>query len=139
ALPGLHTSRFTPEGLNAFWNDSYSVTTNSDRMGYRLQGETITHTKGADIVSQGMVLGTVQVPADGQPIVMMPDHPTTGGYTQIAVVAKADLPLIAQSEAGLDRVQFKKVTLEESHLLYTDLLSNLKHGIIDDMEDWMLL
>jgi len=108
-------------------------------MGYRLQGELITHAKGADIVSQGMVLGAVQVPADGQPIVMMPDHPTTGGYTQIAVVIKADLPLIAQCEAGSSQVQFKEVTLEESHLLYSDLLANLKHGIVDDVEDWMLL
>lgn len=139
ALPGLQTSRFTSEGLQAFWNGSYLITPNSDRMGYRLQGELITHTKGADIVSQGMVLGAVQVPANGQPIVMMPDHPTTGGYTQIAVVIKADLPLIAQCEMDLGRVQFEQVTLEESHLLKTDLKKNLKHGIIDDMDDWMLL
>ena len=138
-LPGLHTSLFTSDGLQTFWNGTYTITSDSDRMGYRLQGQKITHTNGADIVSQGMVLGTVQVPASGQPIVMMPDHPTTGGYTQIATVIKADLPLIAQCSVGLGRVQFEQVTLEGSHQLYSDLLANLQNGIVDDLEDWMFL
>ena len=75
-------------------------------MGYRLRGEALSHANGADLVSQGMALGEIQVPGDGQPIVMMSDHPTTGGYTCIATVARCDLPLLAQAPLGEGRVRF---------------------------------
>ncbi len=139
AMTGLHCERFTIEGLNTFWNTAYIVTPRSDRMAYRLQGEVITHITGADIISQGMALGSVQVPADGQPIVMMADHPTTGGYTQVAVICKADLPLVAQCEPGTGRIKFRQVTLEEAQLAYHETTCKIEPGINDEVEDWMLL
>ena len=139
AMTGLQSNRFTPEGLHSFWNTPYTITPRSDRMAYRLQGEDITHEAGADIISQGTAFGSVQVPADGQPIVMLPDHPTTGGYTQIAVVSRADLPLIAQCEPGIGRVKFKHVTLEEAQHAYREEVRKIESGISDDVEDWMLL
>ena len=139
AMTGLQSNRFTPGGLLSFWNTPYTITPRSDRMAYRLQGEDITHEAGADIISQGTAFGSVQVPADGQPIVMLPDHPTTGGYTQIAVVSRADLPLIAQCEPGIGRVKFKHVTLEEAQHAYREEVRKIESGISDDVEDWMLL
>lgn len=139
AVIGLHYERFIAEGLHSFFNTAYTVTPRSDRMAYRLQGEVITHKAGADIISQGMVLGAVQVPADGQPIVMLADHPTTGGYTQVAVVCKADLPLVAQCEPGIGRVKFKQVTLEEAQQAYRDEFHKIETGINDEVDDWMLL
>jgi len=108
-------------------------------MAYRLLGEVITQNAGADIISQGTALGSVQVPADGQPIVMLADHPTTGGYTQVAVVSRADLPLIAQCEPGIARVKFKQVTLEEAQQAYREEVRKIESGISDDVDDWMLL
>jgi allophanate hydrolase subunit 2 len=108
-------------------------------MAYRLQGEVITYNAGADIISQGMALGAVQVPADGQPIVMLADHPTTGGYTQVAMVSRADLPLVAQCEPGVGRVKFKQVSLEEAQQAYLEEAQKIESGINDDVEDWMLL
>jgi len=139
AMTGLHSKRFTPEGLNSFWNTAYSINPRSDRMAYRLQGEVIIHKEGADIISQGTALGSVQVPADGQPIVMLADHPTTGGYTQIAVVSRADLPLIAQCEPGIGRVKFKHVTLEKAQHAYREEVRKIESGINDDVDDWTLL
>lgn len=139
AMTGLHSERFTAAGLHSFWNTPYTVTPRSDRMAYRLQGEVITHNDGADIISQGMALGAVQVPADGQPIVMLADHPTTGGYTQVAMVSRADLPLVAQCEPGVGRVKFKQVSLEEAQQAYLEEAQKIESGINDDVEDWMLL
>jgi len=139
AMTGLHSQRFTPGGSHSFWNTPYTITSRSDRMAYRLQGEVLTHKAGADIISQGTALGSVQVPADGQPIVMLADHPTTGGYTQVAVVSRADLPLIAQCEPGVGRVKFKQVTLEEAQKAYREEVRKIESGISDDVEDWMLL
>lgn len=139
AMTGLHCGRFTSDGLDSFWNTPYTITPRSDRMAYRLKGEVITLKAGADIISQGMALGSVQVPADGQPIVMLADHPTTGGYTQVAVVSKVDLPLVAQCEPGIGRVKFKQVTLEEAQQAYRDEFHNIETGINDEVDDWMLL
>ncbi len=139
AVSGLHHERFIPEGLHSFWNTPYTITPNSDRMAYRLRGEVISHIANADIISQGMVSGAVQVPADGQPIVMQADHPTTGGYTQVAVVCTADLPLVAQCEPGMGRVKFRQVTLENAQQALSDAVRKIETGINDDLEDWMLL
>jgi len=113
-IPGPQYERFTTEAQIAFWRQKFLVTSRSDRMGYRLQGPTLTHREGADIVSQGMVVGEVQVPSDGQPIVMMPDHPTTGGYTSIGTVCWVDLPLIAQAQPGVSKISFVKTNPEEA-------------------------
>lgn len=117
-IPGPHQERFSPSSRTKFWETPYFVSTRSDRMGYRLEGLPLSHTNGADIVSQGMVLGQIQVPGDGQPIVMMPDHPTTGGYTCIGSVAKVDLPLLAQLEPGGGTLHFKPCEINEAQALW---------------------
>ena len=80
-------------------------------MGYQLDGPVIRHERGADIVSDGIVPGSVQVPGSGRPIVMMADCATVGGYTKIATVITADLPLLAQAKTG-DVVRFEQCTVE---------------------------
>jgi len=108
-IPGPHYERFTDEAQAAFWQQKFKVTSRSDRMGYRLQGENLAHRTDADLLSQGMVVGEIQVPSDGQPIVMMPDHPTTGGYTSIGTICRPDLPLIAQAQPGISEISFVKI------------------------------
>ncbi|MFP4345560.1 MAG: biotin-dependent carboxyltransferase family protein [Anaerolineales bacterium] len=108
---GPQEDAFTPQGLATFLGNEYALTSASDRMGARLGGPAIEHMGKAGIVSDGLVTGSVQVPADGQPIVMLADHQTTGGYPKIATVLRADLPLLAQLLPG-DTVRFRAVSLE---------------------------
>lgn len=110
---GPQKERFTQKGIETFLSSVYTVTPESDRMGYRLEGPKIEHTCGADIVSDAVLPGAVQVPEDGKPIVMMRDAQTTGGYTKIAVVTTPDLSLLAQAKPG-NTVQFVKVTLTKA-------------------------
>ncbi len=111
---GPQADRFTPEGVATLLESVYEVGPNSDRMGCRLRGPGIAHRAGADIVSDGIALGSVQVPGDGQPIVLMADRQTTGGYTKIATVIGADVPLLAQCVPGASRVRFAAVSLAEA-------------------------
>lgn len=113
---GPQDDAFTAAGIQTFLEHIYTVTNECDRMGYRLDGPSIEHVKGGDIISDGIAFGAVQVPGHGKPIVMMADRQTTGGYTKIAGVISVDLPLLAQSKPG-DQIRFKKVTLEEAHAL----------------------
>lgn len=110
---GPQNDYFTPEGLATFLSSAYQLTPEADRMGARLQGPPIAHRGPTGIVSDGVVAGSVQVPPDGQPIVMLADHQTTGGYPKIATVVRADLPLLAQCLPG-DSVAFVAVTLAEA-------------------------
>ncbi len=110
---GPQDDRFTPEGLSTFLSSTYVVTGSADRMGYRLQGPAIAHAGGADIVSDGSPLGGVQVAGDGQPIVLMADRGTAGGYTKIATVITVDTWRLAQAAPG-DTVRFREVTLTEA-------------------------
>lgn len=113
-LPGPESSRLTLGGQAALLGTTYRVTHQSDRMGSRLDGEPIRLKEDAhEISSAGVVTGTVQLPADGQPIVLLADHQTTGGYARIAVVAAADLPKLAQLRSG-DEVRFREITHEEA-------------------------
>ena len=82
-------------------------------MGYRMQGETLARKVDRDVLSEPTCLGTVQVPANGQPIVLMADHQTTGGYAKIAEVALADIPRLAQLAPGA-QVRFSRCTLEQA-------------------------
>ena len=99
-IPGPQVEAFSAAGLETFYHHSYQVSPQSDRMGVRLQGPAIAHAGKAEIISDGVVMGSVQVPPDGQPIVMLADHQTTGGYPKIATVIRADLPLLAQVLPG---------------------------------------
>ncbi|WP_258083996.1 5-oxoprolinase subunit C family protein [Thermococcus thermotolerans] len=114
---GPNLDHFTEEGIETFLSESYTVTPESDRMGYRLDGKAIEHSeRGADIVTEPLLPGTVQVPASGKPIVMMRDAQTTGGYAKIAVVATADLSIVAQSRPG-ERLGFRAVSVDEAREL----------------------
>jgi biotin-dependent carboxylase-like uncharacterized protein len=111
---GPQDDRFTAEGIRAFLEGPYDVTPQADRMGYRLKGPEITHARGHDIVSDGIPLGGIQVPGERQPIVLLVDRQTTGGYTKIATVIGADIGAIGQTRPG-QRIRFRQVTLEEAH------------------------
>jgi allophanate hydrolase subunit 2 len=113
---GPQHEAFDDDTIKLFLASPYTVTPDSDRMGIRLQGEALPtaqtdaggSSRGA-MVSDGIVTGCIQVPPDGQPIVMMVDHQTTGGYPKIATVVSADIPLLAQSLPG-DVVRFAPTT-----------------------------
>jgi biotin-dependent carboxylase-like uncharacterized protein len=111
-ISGPEAHYFEIAGLRSFLSTEYTVTAQSDRMGYRLTGEPIRHKEGmTNIISAGISLGTVQVPGDGQPIILMADRQTSGGYARIANVITADLTLLAQKRPG-DTVLFKETTLD---------------------------
>jgi allophanate hydrolase subunit 2 len=107
--------------LATFLAEPYTVGPASDRVGCRLLGPRLAHRGPAEILSDGMVMGSIEVPPDGLPIVMMADGPTTGGYPKIATVVTADLPLLAQALPGQGRVRFAAVEVEEAQRALPDL------------------
>ncbi|MBN2047621.1 MAG: biotin-dependent carboxyltransferase family protein [Anaerolineaceae bacterium] len=114
---GPQLESFTPKGIQQFLSNDYQVTDQSDRMGYRLVGAPIEHAGSSDIISDGVVTGSIQVPSSRQPIIMMADHQTTGGYPKIATVIQADLPLLAQCRAGA-KVRFCQVEPNTALVIY---------------------
>jgi biotin-dependent carboxylase-like uncharacterized protein len=113
---GPQDDLFTSEGLATFAASTYTVTQEADRMGYRLAGPKIAHAQGYNIVSDGIVSGSVQVPGSGEPIVMMADRQTTGGYPKIATVVSADLRLLAQRRPG-QAVRFEIIAMRDAQEL----------------------
>ncbi|MDR3231445.1 MAG: biotin-dependent carboxyltransferase family protein [Synergistaceae bacterium] len=112
-IPGPQDDRFTEEGLATFYASEYVITNSSDRMGCRMEGPEIAHKEAADIISDAICSGSVQVPGHGQPIVMLADRQTTGGYTKIATVCAVDVGNLAQRLPG-QKVRFKKITVGEA-------------------------
>lgn len=104
---------FTDDAKLAFVSEVYTVTPESDRMGFRLEGVKLVHRAKADIVSDGIAPGSIQVPGHGMPIVMLADRQTTGGYPKIATVIGADLPLFGQMKPG-DKLRFVAVSYDEA-------------------------
>jgi biotin-dependent carboxylase-like uncharacterized protein len=104
-IMGPQDDLFTEDGIATFLSRAYAVSTRNDRMAYLLEGATIAHKTGADIVSDALCPGAVQIPGSGTPIVMMADCQTTGGYAKIATVIGPDLAKLAQAKAG-DKVSF---------------------------------
>ena len=111
---GPQDDHFTPEALAAFLGEAYTLAPESDRVGARLHGPPLAHRGATEIVADGMVPGCVQVPPDGQPIVMTAGGPATGGYPKIATVVSADLSTLAQLLPGEGRVRFRAVSVEEA-------------------------
>jgi Allophanate hydrolase subunit 2 len=111
-VPGAQAADF---GTGLF-EQTFTVSPQSDRMGVRLQGTRLERSRAEDLLSAAVSPGTVQVPPDGQPLVLMADAQTIGGYPQVAHVITVDLPLIAQLRPG-DRVRFAEVALDEAHRL----------------------
>ncbi|WP_168193180.1 biotin-dependent carboxyltransferase family protein [Rhodophyticola sp. CCM32] len=112
-VPGPQDGEFEQGALNRFLSSPYTVSPQSDRMGQRLSGASLCHPGGHNIVSDGVVPGSVQVPGDGQPIVLMRDAQTTGGYPKIATVISADLGRLAQTLPG-GTVRFRAVTMAQA-------------------------
>ena len=117
ATRGKQYSWFAEEQRKLFFDSEFEVTKNADRMGYRLQGPPIRRNGTDELLSEGMLPGTIQIPPDGQPIVMAVDCPVTGGYPKIAHVVQADLPVLAQVAPGT-KLRFQEIDLVEA----TDLL-----------------
>lgn len=117
---GPQDDYFTEKGIHdLFRSGGYQVTKDFDRMGIRLKGTEIEHKETADIISDGTNFGSIQVPANGQPIILLADRQTTGGYTKIGNVITPDLHKLAQM-TFLDKVLFQKVTIEEAQKLTVD-------------------
>ncbi len=115
AIPGPQDDYFTSASLADFFSSSFTVTANSDRMGYRLEGPLIKHIKEFNIISDAISPGAIQIPGDGNPIIMMADRQTTGGYPKIATIITADLPKVAQLKPG-HTIKFIKTSLAESYV-----------------------
>ncbi|MGZ5093628.1 MAG: 5-oxoprolinase subunit C family protein [Burkholderiales bacterium] len=113
---GPQTDRFSESGIAAFLNNSYEMLPQSDRMGARLRGERVSHRRGHDIISDGIALGSVQVAGDGQPIILLVDRQSTGGYTKLATVCSFDIGRVGQVKPGRS-LRFRAVGVDEAHRL----------------------
>ncbi len=118
-IAGPQDASFKPEALAVLVSQPYRLTSLCDRMGYRLEGPALAHKVSADIASDGIAFGSVQVPADGQPIILMAERQTTGGYTKIATVASCDLPRLVQSLPG-QALDFTWVSVAEAQAALAD-------------------
>ena len=112
-VPGPQDDFFTPQALETLSTATYTIARRSDRMAWRLTGPPLAHARGHDIVSDGIALGSIQVPGDGLPLVLMADRQPTGGYPKIGCVIRADLPRLAQTRPG-QTVHFRPVTVDEA-------------------------
>ena len=122
---GPQDDAFTNKGIITFLNEKYEVTKEFDRMGCRLDGPEIEHKSSADIISDGIVLGSIQVPYHGKPIIMLSDRQTTGGYTKIATVISVDIEKLAQSKTG-DKIRFEEISIEKAQKIYRDEIEKMK-------------
>ena len=111
---GPQADRFTDEGIRTLLGSDYEMLPQSDRMGARLRWPRIAHVKGHDIISDGIALGSIQVPGDGQPIALLVDRQSTGGYTKVATVCSFDIGRLGQVKPG-HRLRFRAVDLAEAH------------------------
>jgi antagonist of KipI len=112
AIPGPHWSRLDADSRAAFFGAAFTLNAHSDRMGYRLDGPRL-RSEGEELLSFGLVAGAVQLPSGGQPILLMADHQTAGGYPLIAAVASAWMPIAAQLAPG-DEVRFEELSIESA-------------------------
>lgn len=124
AMPGPHEDMFTDDAFELFFSSRFAITSASNRMGYRLAGPALPHRDGADIFSEATPIGSVQVARSGQPILLMADRQTTGGYPRIATVITADLPIAGQLAPG-DWIRFAPATRADA----VDALQRLERGL----------
>jgi antagonist of KipI len=132
-VKGAQWSWFRDEARSIFFDQPYAVLPKSDRMGLRLEGARIDLLETREMRSEPVTFGSIQIPPEGQPIVLMADCQTIGGYPRIAEVVTVDLPLLAQLRPG-DKVQFVPVSIEEAQTLFIDAehaLSHLHEGLVE--------
>jgi antagonist of KipI len=119
---GPQADSFTEKGIETFLSSTYTVSKDLDRMGCRLEGETIEHKSGADIISEGIFMGAIQVPKNGLPIVFLVGRRSVGGYTKIGGVIAVDMMKLAQVKQG-NKIRFHEIDIEEAHQLHSGLES----------------
>ncbi|MRX53890.1 KipI antagonist [Bacillus sp. HMSC76G11] len=131
-IKGRQFEDFSEESKSMIFSETFKITPKSDRMGYRMEGPKLTLEDKTEMISEAVSFGTIQVPADGNPIILLADRQTTGGYPKIAQVASVDLPYLAQFKPG-EVVRFKEISLEEAQELLIDRerrLHLLKQGML---------
>ena len=116
-IRGTNFDYFSKEAQQNFFNEEFYVTKLSDRMGMRLEGKKLENIVNTNIKSEGLVKGVIQVPADGNPIIMLSDHGTIGGYPKIATVISADFDKLAQLPPG-SKIKFKEVNLSDAETIF---------------------
>jgi biotin-dependent carboxylase-like uncharacterized protein len=116
-IRGTNFDYFSKEAQQNFFNEEFNVTKLSDRMGMRLEGKKLENVVNTNIKSEGLVKGVIQVPADGNPIIMLSDHGTIGGYPKIATVISADFDKLAQLPPG-SKIKFKEVNLSDAETIF---------------------
>ena len=116
---GPQDKQFTRQGKETFLTSEYTVTSDFDRMGCRLEGPFIAHKETADIISDGIAFGAVQVPSHGKPIVLLSDRQTTGGYAKIAAIASVDIPKLVQRKTE-HKIRFQEISVSEAQQLLMD-------------------
>lgn len=116
-VKGPQDDCFSKESLKKFFWYAATISNEFDRMGCRLEGETVTHLGDGNIITDGIAFGSIQVPPNGKPIIMLADRQSTGGYTKIATVITVDLPKLAQSMPGY-HIRFVEVSIETAQDLY---------------------
>lgn len=124
-VTGPQEDCFTKKGINQFFWYSKTITNEFDRMGCRLECEPIEHNGDGNIISDGISFGSIQIPPNGKPIIMLADRQTVGGYAKIGTVASVDLPLLAQSMPGY-KVRFIQISLELAQDLYIRQMEAIK-------------
>src|SRR5262249_43404343 len=124
AIAGPQHDHFSDTAIASFFDSEYVVGVGSDRMGMRLEGRRLEHGRGYNITSDGIAPGSIQVPGNGQPIVLLADRQTTGGYPKIATVISADLPALGRVPVGA-KVAFEPVTVEEAQEMRRALFSEI--------------
>ena len=117
AVRGAHFDTLSATAREVLFAQPFRVAPESDRMGYRLKGPILELERPLELVSEPVAFGTVQLPPGGQPIVLMADRQTTGGYPRVLEVAAVDLPILAQAPPGAE-LRFREISLEEAQRLY---------------------
>ena len=123
-VKGPQYNYFSEESKKKFFSQNYKITNLTDRMGMRLQGIALENIINTNIRSEGITKGAIQIPADGQPIILLSDHPTIGGYPKIANIISADYDLLVQKTPGTN-ILFKCIDLLEAEQLYKNNHSNI--------------
>ncbi|MEL7597699.1 MAG: KipI antagonist, partial [Clostridiaceae bacterium] len=124
-IRGGEFNYFANRSKKSLFESKFIVTPQSDRMGYRLNGPSLKIKEKIEMISEAVALGTIQVPPDGNPIILLVDRQTTGGYPKIGEVISVDIPIVAQLKPG-DSISFCEVSLEEAQKLYIEREQNIE-------------
>ncbi|WP_052255366.1 biotin-dependent carboxyltransferase family protein [Salinicoccus sp. YB14-2] len=135
-IPGQQYDRFKAQVKRKLFNSEYTITKDSDRMGIRLNGPELETDEGHDVLSEPTQLGSIQVPKNGQPIILLNDRQTAGGYVRIATVALADIPKLVQKSPG-GKLAFKEIDVDEATKIYKEELTKIDSGeYFEDLRDF---